>query len=159
MKKNVSLKSILLSGLVAASAMLPVAAQAEHGAAAHATAFTYAMDDARITWADCPAFFGKGCQLGILQGDPSKPNSDVIFKVPGNFDLPAHWHTSAERMVLISGELDLTYQGQPTIHIKQGMYIYGPPKVPHTGRCVSAEPCELFIAFEGAIDAHEGHGH
>lgn len=159
---NTTLKNIALSRLLTVSALLPVAGQAEHhGAAATetvtATAFTYAMNDERITWHDCPAFFAKGCKLGILQGDPAKPNSDVVFKTPGNYDLPEHWHTSAERMVLISGEMDLTYKGQETIQMTAGMYIYGPPKVSHTGRCVSAEPCELFIAFEGPIDAHEGH--
>jgi len=156
MTKSINFKNTLLSSIIAVAACLPMASHAEQ---ATVKAFTYAMDDARIAWSECPAFFGKGCMLGVLQGDPSKPNSDVIFKTPGNYDLPAHWHTSAERMVLISGEMDLTYQGQPTIKIKQGMYIYGPPKVPHTGRCVSAEPCELFISFEGPVDAHEGHGH
>lgn len=162
MKTKLNLKNILLSSLLTAVAVLPVAAQAEdHGevTSGDAMAFTYAMDDARITFVDCPAFFGKGCSIGILQGDPAKPNSDVVFKVPGNFNLPAHWHTSAERMVLIAGEMDLTYKGQETITMKSGMYIYGPPKLPHTGRCISSEPCELFIAFEGPIDAHEGHGH
>ena len=106
------------------------------------------MYDARIAWLDCPDFFGKGCQIDVLQGDLVKPNSDVVYKTPGNFDLPEHWHTSAERMVLISGEIDLTYQGQATMKMKSDIYIYGSPKVPHTGRCVSAEPCELFISFE-----------
>ena len=159
MQKKLNLKSIALSSIFAFAVLSPATSQAEHHgeAAAAAHAFTYAMDDARITWLDCPGFFGKGCQIGVLQGDPAKPNSDVVFKTPGNFDLPEHWHTSAERMVLISGEMDLTYQGQATMKMKSGMYIYGPPKVPHTGRCVSAEPCELFISFEGPIDAHEGH--
>ncbi len=38
--------------------------------------------------------------------------------------------------------------------IKPGNYIYGPSKKPHDGRCVSTDPCILFIAFEGPIDAH-----
>ncbi|HAQ50680.1 MAG TPA: hypothetical protein DCR13_03930 [Gammaproteobacteria bacterium] len=155
-KRNIT--TLIASGLLALSSLLPMAAQAgDHGAPTKA--FTYAMDDNRLEWMNCPAFFAKGCQLAILQGDPSKPNSDVIFKTPGNYDLPEHWHSSAERMILIAGELDLSYEGQPTINIKPGMYIYGPAKLPHSGRCVSAEPCQLFIAFEGPLDAHEGHGH
>ena len=51
-------------------------------------------------------------------------------------------------MVLVTGELDVTYDGQPTVHLKPGMYAYGPPKAPHDGRCVSEAPCTLFIAFE-----------
>jgi hypothetical protein len=33
------------------------------------------------------------------------------------------------------------------------MYAYGPAKAVHRGRCVSAEACVLFIAFEGPVDA------
>lgn len=158
MKTTLNIKNIILSAMLTASAFIPVAAQAEHDSE-KVQAFGLAMDDARISWSECPAFFAKGCMIGFLKGDPAKPHSNVIFKTPGNYDLPEHWHSSAERMVLISGEMDLTYEGQATIRAKQGMFIYGPPKVPHTGRCVSAEPCELFIAFEGPLDAYEGHGH
>jgi quercetin dioxygenase-like cupin family protein len=75
------------------------------------------------------------------------------FGVPGNYDLPAHWHHSAERMVLVTGELHVTYDGQPTAVLEAGMYAYGPPKAPHSGRCVSNQPCVLFIAFESPVGA------
>jgi mannose-6-phosphate isomerase-like protein (cupin superfamily) len=73
--------------------------------------------------------------------------------VPARYDLPAHWHTSAERMVLVSGELHVTYDGQDPGFLRPGMYAYGPAKAVHRGRCVSNEPCVLFIAFEGPVDA------
>jgi quercetin dioxygenase-like cupin family protein len=56
-------------------------------------------------------------------------------------------------MVLISGELHVTYDGQEPTILKPGMYAYGPSKAVHRGRCVSAEACVLFIAFEGPVDA------
>ena len=37
--------------------------------------------------------------------------------------------------------------------VKAGSYAYGPAQRPHVGSCVSAEPCLLFIAFEGPVDA------
>jgi quercetin dioxygenase-like cupin family protein len=67
--------------------------------------------------------------------------------------LPRHWHTSAERMVLISGELHVTYDGNKTAVLKPGSYAYGPAKLPHTGQCTKAGPCVLFIAFESPVDA------
>jgi len=35
------------------------------------------------------------------------------------------------------------------------MYAYGPAKAVHDGRCISTEPCVLFIAFEDPLDAVE----
>jgi len=110
-----------------------------------------------LNWGPCPAFFPAGCQIAVLHGDPSRPNTDIFFKVPADYTLPAHWHTSAERMVLVSGDLDVTYEGQPTTHLKTGMYAYGPAKAVHNGKCISKEACVLFIAFEEAVDAHEHH--
>ena len=64
-----------------------------------------------------------------------------------------HTVTSAERMVLVSGELQVTYEGQKMSVLKAGSYAYGPAKVPHKGYCASAAPCVLFVAFEGPVDA------
>jgi hypothetical protein len=111
------------------------------------------VGDADLQWGPCPAFFPAGCQIAALHGDPAKPNADVFFRVPARYDLPAHWHTSPERMVLVSGELHITYDGQEPAVLKPGMYAYGPAKAVHRGRCASEEPCVLFIAFEGPVDA------
>ncbi|HEY8156589.1 MAG TPA: cupin domain-containing protein [Myxococcota bacterium] len=109
--------------------------------------------DAELQWGPCPAFFPAGCQIAALHGEPAQPNADVFFRVPARYDLPAHWHTSPERMVLVSGELHVTYDGQEPVILRPGMYAYGPAKAVHRGRCESEEPCVLFIAFEGPVDA------
>ncbi len=38
-------------------------------------------------------------------------------------------------MVLVSGELHVTYEGQPTTVLKPGMYAYGPAKLAHKAVC------------------------
>jgi quercetin dioxygenase-like cupin family protein len=107
----------------------------------------------QLKWGPCPAFIPKGCEIAVLHGDPAQPNADIFFKVPANFTIPNHWHTSAERMVLVSGELRVTYQGQPTTTLTPGTYAYGPAKLPHKAVCGSSGPCVLFIAFEAPVDA------
>ena len=109
--------------------------------------------DEQLVWGACPDFIPKGCAIAVLRGDPAKANADVFFKVPANFTIPTHWHTSAERMVLVSGELSVTYEGQPTAILKPGMYAYGPAKRSHKAVCGNATPCVLFIAFEAPVDA------
>lgn len=56
-------------------------------------------------------------------------------------------------MILVSGELHVTFDGQKPAVVKAGSYMYGPAGRPHSGACASAEPCLLFIAFEGPVDA------
>ena len=110
-------------------------------------------DDAELKWGPCPPFLPEGCAIAVLHGDPAKDNLDVFFKVSGKSDLPLHWHTSAERMVLVAGELHVTYEGQKTAILKPGTYAYGPARRPHHGSCASSDPCVLFIAFESPLDA------
>ncbi len=109
--------------------------------------------DGGLQWGPCPAIFPSGCEIAVLHGDPAKPNADVFLKVAGGKALPAHTHASAERMVLVSGELDVKYQGAAKTTLTPGEYAYGPAKLPHEATCRSSTPCVLFIAFEGPVDA------
>ena len=112
--------------------------------------------DLGLTWGPCPEFMPKGCGIAVLHGDPGKPNADIFFKVPGGSEIAEHWHSSAERMVLVSGEMHVTYRGQEKVVLKPGLYAYGPAKASHEASCVSSEPCVLFIAFESPVDAVAG---
>ncbi len=117
---------------------------------------TRTAGDAALQWGGCPAFMPQGCEIAVLHGDPAKHNADVFFKVPANAEIPRHWHTSAERMVLVAGELHVTYDGHPTAVMKPGTYAYGPARLPHKANCGNSGPCVLFIAFESPVDAVAG---
>ena len=137
--------SLLTSTLVAVSA-----------GAADEAALALSYDDIALKWGPCPPFIPEGCQIAILHGDPAKENLDVFFKVPADFAIPHHWHTSAERMILVSGKMTVTYDNQKSEVITKGMYAYGPAKHPHKAYCEKGdEPCVLFIAFEEPLDAFE----
>lgn len=109
-----------------------------------------------MEWGDCPDFIPSGCNVAILNGNPAEKNADAIFKFEPGTDIPEHWHNSAERMILIQGELDVTYEGEKTRTLKAGYYAYGPAKKPHTAKCKGSEPCLLFVAFEKPVDAFAG---
>ena len=147
-----SLPAILVSAL----SLLGASASAEMPAAEQA--LTRTADDAALQWGPCPEFLPKGCAISVLHGDPAKDNVDVFFKLPAKSKLPLHWHTSAERMVLVAGELHVSYTGQKTVILKPGTYAYGPAKRAHSGYCASEVPCVLFIAFESPLDAVAGAG-
>lgn len=136
---------ILSLSLLFADAMAQVPAEES----ALATTF----QDPQLQWGPCPPFLPEGCAIAILHGDPAQDNLDIFFKVPGKSTIPLHWHTSPERMILIEGQLSVTYDGQESSVLLPGSYAYGPAKKPHLGTCESTDPCVLFIAFESSLDA------
>lgn len=112
------------------------------------------VNDSALQWGACPPIFAKGCEIAVLHGDPSRPNADIFLRVPGGYKLPAHSHTSVERMILVTGQLRVQYRGFPAATLSEGQYAFGPAGLPHEGACLSSGPCTLFIAFEGPVDAH-----
>lgn len=136
---RIAISSVLLSAIA--------------GGASAESALAIAVSDEDLEWGACPAFMPEGCEIAVLHGDPARPNADVFFRVPGGSEIPVHWHTSAERMVLVSGEMTVAYEGQDPATLKTGMYAYGPARLPHSATCKAGDPCVLFIAFEGPVDA------
>lgn len=120
---------------------------------APASSVSHTIHDKALEWGPCPDFLPKGCAIAVLQGDPGQPNVDVFFKVPAGSTIPSHRHTSPERMVLVSGTMDVTYEGEATAHLKVGTYAYGPAGKAHHATCAKGADCVLFIAFESPLDA------
>ena len=112
-------------------------------------------DYSSLEWVGCPPpLDSEGCYITVLRGDPSKPNSDILFKLAPGASVPKHWHSSAERMVMISGQLHVTYEGEDTQVLNAGDYAYGPANKPHDAKCADGEDCILFIAFEKPVDSY-----
>ncbi len=136
----------------AASAIVACASpQAQLAAAEKALAIK--AGDPALQWGPCPPVLPGDCRIAVLHGDPSRPNSDVFLRVGAGYAIANHIHTSAERMILVSGQLQVQYKGSAPSMLTPGQYAYGPAKAPHGGKCVSSTPCTLFIAFEGPVDA------
>lgn len=119
-------------------------------------AITRTPDDPAIEWVGCPDFMPEGCRIGLLHGDPSEPDADIFYQVPGGAEIARHWHNSPERMVLVEGEMSVTYDGQEAVVLSPGTYGHGPARKPHSANCLSEGPCTLFIAFVEPLDAMEG---
>ena len=145
-----------VQNIIMAGAVAVVAASCGSEPTNTAQALAVAAADPSLNWGACPPIFPAGCAIAVLHGDPSKPNADVFLRVPSKYVIPAHWHTSPERMILVTGRLEVTYKGQAAATLDVGTYAYGPAKLAHNATCLSDDPCTLFIAFEGAVDAHEG---
>ena len=127
-------------------------AAASDSAPANEPPLAVAAADPELQWGPCPEGMPEGCGIAVLHGDPAKANADIFLRVPGGSAIPPHAHTSAERMILVSGEMEVKYQGTPAATLGTGDYAYGPAELPHWANCLSSEPCTLFIAFEQPVD-------
>lgn len=154
MRHGARLDRTILASVVLALTVAPRPGAGEASAAENSIARTHA--DAGLKWGPCPDFMPKGCGIAVLHGDPSKSNADVFFRVPAGSVIAEHWHTSAERIVLVSGRLTVTYEGEKPAVLEPGTYAYGPPRKPHAATCAKGDPCVLFIAFESPVDAVAG---
>ena len=126
---------------------------AQKGDSTYENSILKVIDDSSVEWGPCPPFIPEGCNVTLLQGDMANPNTDVVFKFQGGTDIPNHWHTSAERMILLAGKLEVTYEGEPKKTMKAGNYAFGPAKKPHVAKCVSKDPCLLYVGFVEPVDA------
>lgn len=113
---------------------------------------SFSENDSNLEWGPCPEFMPNGCTLTVLHGNPAERNADIFLKIPANSVIPNHIHTSAERMILVTGEMEVAYEGEESRLLRAGSYAYGPANKPHTAKCGDT-PCLLFIAFEEPVDA------
>ncbi|HET7709130.1 MAG TPA: cupin domain-containing protein [Sphingomicrobium sp.] len=137
----------------AAADKAAAAGPAEPSASDRPVAIAAAAAD--LKWGGCPPGMPEGCQIAVLHGDPAKPDADIFLKVPGGAAIPPHWHTASERIMLVSGQLEVQYKGSAPATLTPGSYAYGPARLPHRGDCRSATPCILFIAFDLPVDRHD----
>lgn len=112
-----------------------------------------APTDPALQWGPCPPILPTGCQIAVLHGNPAEANADIFLRVPAGYEIPPHRHSSAERMILVSGQLRVKYRGAPAALLTPGDYAYGPAGRPHRASCLGDQPCTLFIAFVGPVDA------
>ena len=76
--------------------------------------FAIAADDHHATvqadglkWS-APAAYGKGAQIAVVKGDPTKEGMYVVrLKVPAGFQIPAHTHPNDENVTVLSGSFNI----------------------------------------------------
>jgi quercetin dioxygenase-like cupin family protein len=60
-----------------------------------------------LKWS-APAAYGKGAQLAVVKGDPTKEGMYVVrLKVPAGFKIPAHTHPNDENVTVLSGSFNI----------------------------------------------------
>jgi quercetin dioxygenase-like cupin family protein len=59
-----------------------------------------------LKWGPAPPSFPAGAQMAVLSGDPTRNGPYVLrLKMPTNYKIPAHHHSQAENLTVLSGTL------------------------------------------------------
>lgn len=86
-----------------------------------------------------------GAQGANLWGDPASGPYGFVGQFPANFRVPLHSHTNDVRVVMLKGNMVISYPGEPDVEILEGGYFLLPAKRAYVASC--ARGCE-FLAFD-----------
>jgi quercetin dioxygenase-like cupin family protein len=108
-----------------------------------------------LKWGPAPPALPKGAQLAVLTGDPGKPGSYVIrVKVPAGYEIPAHWHSTAENLTVLSGAVSVgmgdKLDKKTSTMLQVGSFTYLPAKMNHF--LWTSVPAIFQIHAEGPFD-------
>jgi anti-sigma factor ChrR (cupin superfamily) len=148
-------KSILIlaaSFVVAAAVFAQEPAKAKAHAAPKAGTPVF-MAAADLKWADLSPTGAPGVKIADVWGDHTKSGYGAFLKFPAGFLAPLHTHTSAIKIVVISGTYIQTPEGKAEMRMGPGSYVFQPGgSYKHISACDKASECLLFIESTGKFD-------
>ena len=103
-----------------------------------------------IKWVENPAV--KGMSIATLWGDPSKGAYGALKRVAGGTEFGWHTHSSAQKVIAVSGTFDFTLEGGQPKELSAGSYVYLPANMKHHTACRAGADCVFFEEQPGKTD-------
>ena len=88
----------------------------------------------------------------ILQGNPRWGAAWVLLRLASGCQVPWHWHTANETLLVISGRGSVTARDGTPLQFTPGAFAYLPSHHVHHASC--ARTCVLFNSADAAFDIH-----
>jgi ketosteroid isomerase-like protein len=111
-----------------------------------------------LTWTDfSPPGFPAGGKATVLYGDPFSRGRFVLrLQLPDGYEIPLHWHPTAENLTVLSGELQFGIAGDLSDGRRYGPgdYVYIPARQAHYAE--TRGPTVLQIAGQGPLQINLG---
>lgn len=109
----------------------------------------------KVQWGPAPPALPAGAEIAVLEGNPSEKGAVTLrLRFPANYNLPAHWHSMAERVTVLSGSLKVGMGDKLDRHASQalepGGFVSLPPNMHHFAW--TAVPTVVQINLEGPFD-------
>ena len=134
---------ILLLALAAGGRSLP--------AHAEDTEQMVALDPRKLEFTEIPDM--PACaSAAILRGNPRFGPAWVLLKLASGCQVPWHWHSANETLVVISGRGAVTMKDGPPLQFVPGAYASLPSHHQHQANCTRT--CLLFNTADAAFDIH-----
>ncbi len=106
-----------------------------------------------VKWTDLDPTGFPGIKIADVWGDHTKGAYGAFLKFPAGFVSPLHTHTSAIKIVVVSGTYIQTPEGKAEERLGPGSYAFQPNgNYKHISACDKASECELFIQSSGKFD-------
>jgi len=94
----------------------------------------------------------KCLSYALETGDPDKGPSTFILKAVPQCEVPWHFHTAEEQLMVVSGEVRTEMEGMPARTLEAGGFAMMPGKIKHQFSCQSKRECAMFVSFDGKYD-------
>jgi quercetin dioxygenase-like cupin family protein len=109
----------------------------------------------KVQWGPAPAVLPPGAQIAVLEGNPSEKGPVTMrLKFPAKYDIPAHWHSMAERITVLSGSFHVgmgeKLDRQASQTLEPGGYVSLPAHMNHFAWTTA--PTVVQINLEGPFD-------
>jgi quercetin dioxygenase-like cupin family protein len=88
----------------------------------------------------------------ILRGNPRSGPAWVLLRLASGCQVPWHWHTANETVLVISGRGSVTAKDGPPLQFVPGAFSYLPSHHAHQASC--SRTCLLFNSADAAFDIH-----
>jgi len=91
--------------------------------------------------------------LAPTHGDPFKGPATIAIKMTSGCNIPWHWHTADESLIIVSGKAKMEMKDHNmSENIGAGDYVFLVGKHTHQFTCVAA--CTFYDVTYGAFDIH-----
>ena len=100
-----------------------------------------------------PELGDRSSEITILRVDPKTQATKLMIRVPKNFHVPMHWHTSNETHTVVNGTFIMECDGMRDT-LRAGSFNYVPSKMIHQAWTTADEGSLLFITVDKGWDVN-----
>ena len=126
------------------------------GEATHAASMPKAVNVnlADVPWSRMfPDYGDRSPEISILRSDPDSRATQLLIRVPKNFHVTPHWHSSNETHTVLSGTFIMKCDGRQDTLVAGG-FNYVPSKMVHEAWTLPGEPTVVFITVDHGWDVN-----
>ncbi len=96
----------------------------------------------------------KDSESVLLHQDHTRGGMDLLVRFPAGHVIPAHFHDSDERIVVVEGRLRLARSGQADAVIETGGFAFLPAREVQRLSCGTAGRCTFYLMWDGPPQSH-----